>query len=328
MTRILVTGGAGYIGSHTVRLLLAHGHDVQVYDNLSTGHRSAVPPDRLIIGDLCDTDRLDQTILQQRTEAVIHFAASAYVGESVENPAKYYLNNVVNTLHLLERMRRHQVSRIVFSSTVATFGIPPACPVTEQMPQVPINPYGRTKLMIEQALRDYRHAYGLGFAALRYFNAAGADPSAQIGEDHQPETHLIPIVLQVALGKRPFLTINGTDYPTADGTCIRDYVHVNDLADAHVLALDHLQPGAEMCYHLGTGRGHSIQAVLQAAEQVTGKSIPFREGPRRIGDPAQLVASAERIQQELGWQPRYTDIHAIIETAWNWHLRNPDGFAR
>lgn len=326
MARILVVGGAGYIGSHTVRLLLERGHDVTVYDSLAEGHREAVPGESLVVGDMADVDRLDQLLLARRIEAVMHFAALTYVGVSVNEPALYYRNNVVHTLNLLDRMRRQGVKRFVFSSTAATFGVPEKMPITEQTPQAPINPYGRTKLAIEWALADYAHAYGLGFAALRYFNAAGASADGSIGEDHDPETHLIPLVLQVALGKRPHIEIFGTDYPTPDGTCIRDYIHVEDLAEAHLLALDAIQEGEGRHYNLGIGRGYSIREVIETARKVTGRDIAIKEGPRRPGDPAELVASAEKIRRELGWSPRYTDLGAIIETAWNWHRAHPNGY--
>jgi UDP-glucose 4-epimerase len=325
--RILVTGGAGYIGSHTVKLLLARGHDVRVYDNLAMGHRTAVPAERLIVGDLHEPDRLDHALLIHRIEAVIHFAASAYVGESVRDPGKYYRNNVAGALSLLEAMRRQDVKRIVFSSTCATYGVPLQVPITEEEPQRPINPYGRTKLMIEQALADYSAAYGIGYAALRYFNAAGAAADGSIGEDHDPETHLIPLVLQAALGQRPHIEVFGTDYPTADGTCIRDYIHVDDLAEAHILALGKLTDGAALRYNVGTGRGYSVREVIQTAEAVTRRKLPVKEGPRRAGDPPELVASPAKIMKELGWKPRYIELAPIIETAWNWHRKHPKGFA-
>jgi UDP-glucose-4-epimerase GalE len=325
--RILVTGGAGYIGSHTVKLLLARGHDVRVYDNLVMGHRTAVPADRLIIGDLHESDRLDHALLIHRIESVIHFAASAYVGESVRDPAKYYRNNVAGALSLLEAMRRQDVKRIVFSSTCATYGVPQQVPITEVEPQRPINPYGRTKLMIEQALADYSSAYGIGYAALRYFNAAGAAADGSIGEDHDPETHLIPLVLHAALGQRPHIEVFGSDYPTADGTCIRDYIHVDDLAEAHILALAKLTDGVGRRYNVGTGRGYSVREVIQTAEAVSGRKVPAKEGPRREGDPPELVASPAKIMKELGWKPRYIELAPIIETAWNWHRKHPNGFA-
>ena len=324
--RILVTGGAGYIGSHAVRLFLSRGHDVWVYDNLSEGHRAAVPAERLIVGDLAEAQRLDHALVMHRIEAVVHFAAFAYVGESVRDPGKYYQNNLVNTLALMECLRRQGIGRFVFSSTCATYGVPQRVPITEDEKQQPINPYGAAKLAVERALADYAAAYGWGYAALRYFNAAGASPSGAIGEDHDPETHLIPIVLQAALGQRPAVEIFGTDYPTPDGTCIRDYVHVDDLAEAHLLALERLQPGKGLCLNLGTGRGYSVREVIQTAEAVTGKRVPVKEGPRRPGDPPALVASSEKAQRELGWRPRYTELRPIIETAWNWHRAHPKGY--
>lgn len=324
--QILVTGGAGYIGSHAVRLFLERGHDVCVYDSLVYGHRAAVPADRLIVGDLAETHRIDQVLLERRIDAVVHFAAYTYVGESVTNPAKYWQNNVVNTLNLMECLRRHNVKRFVFSSTAATFGTPEEMPITEQTPQKPINPYGAGKLTIERALADYALAYQWGFAALRYFNASGAHSSGTIGEDHTPETHLIPLVIQAVLGQRPHIEIFGTDYPTPDGACVRDYIHVDDLAEAHLLALEKLQPGQQMHYNLGIGRGYSVREVIAAVEAVTGKKVPIKEGPRRAGDPPVLVASSDKIQNELGWKPRYTDIKAIVESAWNWHKAHPKGY--
>lgn len=326
--RILVTGGAGYIGSHTVKRLLARGHDVTVFDNLGMGHRPAVPADRLVVGDLRDIDMLDQLMVVRRTEAVIHFAASAFVGESVTNPAKYYQNNLLYSLQLLDRVRRLGIPRFVFSSTCATYGVPTAVPITETEKQSPINPYGNTKLAFEKMLFDYAAAYPLGVAALRYFNASGATPDGSLGEDHTPETHLIPLVLQVALGKRPHIEIFGTDYPTPDGTCIRDYIHVDDLADAHVLAVEKLEPGRAMAYNVGVGKGFSVREVIRTVEQVTGKSITVKEGPRRPGDPPELVAAADKIRTELGWAPKYTDLRSIVETAWNWHRANPDGYPK
>jgi UDP-glucose 4-epimerase len=324
--RILVTGGAGYIGSHTVGRLLARGHDVTVFDNLSAGHRRAVPAARLVVGDLRDVDHLDNLLVVNRIEAVVHFAAHCYVGESVANPAKYYANNLANSLTLLDRCRRHGVPRFVFSSTCATYGVPTVVPITEVEKQAPVNPYGNTKLAVERALADYAAAYEFGFCALRYFNASGAAADGTIGEDHDPETHLIPIVLQVALGKRPHVEVFGTDYPTPDRTCIRDYVHVDDLAAAHVLALDAIKPGAKLAYNVGIGRGYSVREVIGTARAVTGRPIAVKEGPRRPGDPPVLVANADAIRRELGWQPKYTNLHAIVKTAWNWHENHPDGY--
>jgi UDP-glucose-4-epimerase GalE len=324
--RILVTGGAGYIGSHAVRLFLARGHDVWVYDNLVFGHRAAVPAERLTVADLAEPQRLDHVLVERRIEAVVHFAAFAFVGESVQQPAKYYQNNLVNALNLLEAVRRHKMGRFVFSSTCATYGVPEKVPITEDTPQRPINPYGQTKLAFERALADYAAAYGLGYAALRYFNAAGASPAGDIGEDHEPETHLIPLALQAVQGTRPPLTVFGTDYPTPDGTCIRDYVHVDDLAEAHLLALEKIEAGRGLCLNLGTGRGHSVREVVRACEEVTGKAVPLREGPRRAGDPPALVAAAGRANEVLGWRPRYADLRQTVETAWNWHRTHPKGY--
>jgi UDP-glucose-4-epimerase GalE len=324
--RILVTGGAGYIGSHAVRLFLSLGHDVRVYDNLSAGHRAAVPPDRLIAADLSEVHRLDQAFVEHRIEAVVHFAAFALVGESVTNPAKYYQNNLVNTLTLLDAVRRHGVKRFVFSSTCATYGVPLVVPITEDEKQKPINPYGNGKLAVEFALADYAAAYGWGCAALRYFNAAGAAPDGSIGEDHDPETHLIPLVLQAAAGQRPAIQVFGTDYPTPDGTCVRDYIHVDDLAEAHLLALEKLSPGVALKLNLGTGRGYSVREVIRVAEEVTGRKVPVQEGPRRAGDPPVLVAAADRARRELNWTPHYAELKPIVETAWNWHRAHPKGY--
>ena len=325
--RILVTGGAGYIGSHTVRLLLARGHEVTVYDNLSAGHRAAVPAERLVVGDLRDVDHLDHTLVVNRIEGIVHFAASCYVGESVTEPSKYYLNNLSNSLNLLERVRRHGIGRFVFSSTCATYGVPTAVPITEEEKQLPINPYGNTKLAFERMLADYAPAYGIGYVALRYFNAAGAAGDGSLGEDHDPETHLIPNVLRVALGQKSHVDVFGTDYPTADGTCIRDYIHVEDLAQAHALALEKIVPGVGQQYNVGTGKGNSVREVILIAEAITGRTITVKHGPRREGDPPELVASAEKITRELGWKPHYPDLQSIIETAWNWHLMHPKGYA-
>lgn len=326
--RILVTGGAGYIGSHTVKLLLARGHAVTVYDNLSAGHRAAVPKEILTVGDLKDVDHLDQLMLVNQIEAVIHFAASAYVGESVTNPSKYYQNNLQNSLNLLEHVRRLGIPRFVFSSTCATYGVPTKVPITEDEKQLPINPYGNTKLAFEKMLSDYATAYKFGFTALRYFNASGASADGSIGEDHSPETHLIPLVLQVALGQRPHVEIFGTDYPTPDGTCIRDYIHVEDLAEAHLLALEGIQPGQGRFYNVGIGTGYSVREVIRTAEEVTIKTIAVKEAPRRAGDPPALVAGSELIRKELGWSPKYATLRPIIETAWNWHKKHPKGYGQ
>ncbi len=323
---ILVTGGAGYIGSHTARLFQERGHEVWVFDNLVYGHRQAAPAGRLIVGDLADAAATERVLREKQIDAVVHFAAFAYVGESVREPEKYYHNNLVNTLNLLAAMRRTGVSRIVFSSTCATYGIPLQVPITEEEPQKPINPYGRAKLAVEWALADYAVAYGFGYAALRYFNASGASPSGDIGEDHDPETHLIPLILQVALGQRPHIEVFGTDYPTRDGTCIRDYIHVDDLAEAHLLALAKLQGGRGLHYNLGTGHGYSVREVIRTCEEVTGRPIAVKEGPRRAGDPPALVAASQRAQRELNWQPRYPELRLIVETAWRWHQTHPHGY--
>jgi UDP-glucose 4-epimerase len=326
--RILVTGGAGYIGSHAARFLDRAGHEVWVYDNLSRGHRAAVLPGRLIEGELADQSRLADAMRQRKIDAVMHFAAFALVGESVADPAMYYRNNVLGSLSLLDAMRGAGVARIVFSSTTATYGAPNRIPIREDEPQLPINPYGFTKLAIEHALADYAAAYGFAYAALRYFNAAGASPDGDLGEDHDPESHLIPIVLQVALGQRERITIFGNDYPTPDGTCIRDYVHVDDLADAHLRALERLEPGKGLCVNLGTGRGHSVREVIEACRRVTGHSIPETHGQRRPGDPPELVADASLAAKVLGWQPQLGDLTEIVSTAWRWHSTHPRGYVK
>jgi len=324
---VLVVGGAGYIGSHAVRALMDAGHRVSVFDNLSRGHREAVPKDLFIEGELTNRDLLCQVLTDHQIDAVMHFAAFALVNESVNDPSLYYQNNVVAALSLMEAMRLAGVRKFVFSSTTATYGEPDKIPIGESTPQQPINPYGFTKLVIEQALADYAHAYGFGYAALRYFNAAGAHPDGQIGEDHDPESHLIPIVLQVALGQRERITVFGDDYPTPDGTCIRDYVHVNDLADAHLKALDRIRPGEGLCLNLGTGRGTSVREIIDACRKVTGHAIPEQIGSRREGDPAELIADATKAREVLGWSPQYTDIQSIIETAWRWHQSHPRGYS-
>lgn len=322
---VFVTGGAGYIGSHVVRLLVESGHRVRVYDNLSEGHAAAVPPDTLFRGDLADEARL-QEALRGGFDCVMHFAAHCYVGESMENPEKYYQNNVVNSLRLVAAMRRAGVGRLVFSSTAATYGNPLRTPITEEHPTAPINAYGQTKLDFETALGYYARAYGLGWTALRYFNAAGAAPDARIGEDHEPETHLVPIVLQVAMGRRPAVAVFGDDYPTPDGTCIRDYIHVYDLAQAHILAMQAVEPGRGRVYNLGNGAGYSVLEVVEAARRVTGRRIATTIAPRRPGDPPALVASSEKIGRELGWRPQFPQLETIIETAWRWHLSHPAGY--
>lgn len=324
--RVLVTGGAGYVGSHCVRALQRAGYDVWVYDNLSCGHRQAVPAGRLIVGELENGSQLESELRQRKIEAVLHFAAVAEVGESVVNPQKYYVNNVIGTLNLLNAMRAADVRKLVFSSTTATYGAPKKVPITEEEPQQPISPYGFSKLVVERALGDYAHAYGLGYAALRYFNAAGADPSGELGEDHKPESHLIPITLQVALGQRAEITIFGDDYDTPDGTCIRDYVHVNDLADAHLRALDRLEAGKGLKLNLGSGNGFSVREVIDAARRITGRPIAEKIGPRRPGDPPRLIADSSQARKVLGWEPQFDNIEAIVATAWKWHVSHPQGY--
>jgi len=323
--RVLVTGGAGYIGSVVSEQLVIDGHEVVVYDNLSKGHRDAVVEGAdFVDGDLLNADQLRQTLNENRIEAVIHMAAYSLVGESVEAPAKYYHNNVVAGLVLLDAMRECGVSRIVFSSTAATYGEPEAQPILESAPTNPTNPYGETKLAIERAMHWYEKAYGIRYASLRYFNAAGA--SENCGEDHDPESHIIPITLQAAAGKRAHVEIFGDDYPTADGTCIRDYIHVIDLARAHILALDVLSERSAI-YNLGCGGdGYSVRDVIETARRVTGKDIPVRMGARRAGDPAVLIASSDKIKSELGWQPQFQDLGLIIESAWRWMQDHPNGY--
>lgn len=323
---VLVVGGAGYIGSHAVARLIAEGHKVVVLDNLSRGHAAAVPVETLVRGDLNDTEFVEKTLRDNAIDVVMHFAAFAEVGESVKDPASYYQNNVVAALSLLEAMRRADVKKIVFSSTTATYGQPDTVPIAESAPQNPINPYGFTKLVIERALADYAHAYGFAYAALRYFNAAGAHPDGHIGEHHDPESHLIPIVLQVALGQRESVTIFGDDYPTPDGTCIRDYIHVEDLADAHLRAMQRLETGQGICVNLGTGNGISVREIVDACCDVTGQEIPVLMGERRAGDPAKLVADATLAGELLDWNAKYTDVKEIVDTAWRWHQTHPHGY--
>lgn len=325
---VLLTGGAGYVGSHAARMLRQAGHEAWVYDNLSYGHRQAVSADRFIEGDLMHGAGLAAAFRDHQIDAVMHFAAFAYVGESVTDPAKYYQNNVVGTLSLLDAMRATGVNKIVFSSTCATYGVPEVVPITEAEKQAPINPYGFTKLVIEHALKDYAAAYGFGYAALRYFNASGAADDGSIGEDHCPETHLIPLVLDVALGKREEIKIFGDDYDTPDGTCIRDYIHVDDLATAHIAALERLEPGKGLCLNLGTGEGASVKEVIDACREVTGHEIPAKTVERRPGDPDMLVADASLAHKTLDWQPKYVGIKPIVESAWGWHREHPQGFGK
>ena len=321
---ILIVGGAGYIGSHTAKLVAQGGKEAVVFDNLVYGHEWAVKWGPFVKGDLADQAALDRVFKDHHIEAVIQFAAYTYVGESVTNPRKYYRNNLVNTLNLLDAMVDNGVRDIVFSSTAATYGDPIAVPISEAHPQNPVNPYGETKLAVERAMKWYAGAYGMRFAALRYFNAAGADPDAAIGEDHDPETHLIPLAIEAALLRRPPLEIYGTDYPTPDGTAVRDYVHVDDLAEAHRLALVALQGGTPSLHlNLGTGRGHSVREVIAAVEVATGRKVPYREAGRRAGDPPSLVADARRAFDTLGWNPKYPEITVIVEHAFRWHERHP-----
>ena len=324
---VLVCGGAGYIGSHTVAELLDRGEDPIIVDNLQKGHRGAVLCDKFMEGDIRDGEFMDRVFRENEIEAVIQFAADSLVGESVGDPLKYYNNNVVSTLCLLTKMKEYGVDKIVFSTTAATYGEPKNIPILETDPTCPTNPYGETKLAVEKALRWCSEAYGIKYTALRYFNAAGAHISGKIGEDHTPETHLIPIILQTALGQRECITIFGDDYDTKDGTCIRDYIHVTDLADAHVLALEKMRKdGKSNIYNLGNGNGFSVSEVVDIARQVTGVNIKAEYGERRPGDPAVLIATSEKAQRELGWKPKYNDLPTIINTAWEWHKNHPQGF--
>lgn len=325
---VLVVGGAGYIGSHMVQLLGQRGHHVVVLDNLSTGFAAAVTTGELIVGDMKDQSRTSSILREHKIDAVMHFAACALVGESVTDPARYYQNNVVAALNLLEAMRECDVRKIVFSSTCATYGIPDVVPITEKEKQQPVNPYGFTKLVIENALRDYAKAYDFGYAALRYFNAAGASLDGSIGEDHDPESHLIPIILQVALGQRPHITVFGDDYPTHDGTCVRDYIHVHDLGLAHLAALERLQGGNGIEVNLGTGIGHSVREVIDVCREITGHKVPVIMGERRAGDPPALVADATQAKQRLEWTPTMPDLKTIVQSAWNWHSTHPRGYAK
>lgn len=319
---VLVVGGAGYIGSHMVWALEDLGAKVIVLDDLSSGHADAVLAGELVQGSLADAAVLDRLFKQHQFDAVMHFASFIQVGESVRDPAKYYRNNVCNTLNLLEAMRRHSVARFVFSSTAAVYGNPAYVPIDEAHPQQPINPYGRSKLMIEQVLADYALAYGLQSVCLRYFNAAGAHPHALLGERHDPETHLIPLVLQAASGRLSQMTVYGRDYDTPDGTCIRDYIHVMDLAQAHWLALQYLMSGGQgAAFNLGNGCGFSVQEVIDVAGCVTGRTIPVADGPRRAGDPPRLVADASRAREVLGWKPQYADLRTIVDHAWAWEQK-------
>jgi UDP-glucose 4-epimerase len=324
--RVLVTGGAGYIGSVVTAQLLANGCDVVVYDNLSHGSKRAVPSGaELIVGDTADQSALDRLFREHPINAVMHFAAYIEAGESMQVPEKYFRNNTVNTLALLEAMLAHKVNRLVFSSTAALYGTPERTPIEETDPLRPTNAYGESKLLVEQMLAWFNRIHGLRYSCLRYFNASGA--AGDLGEDHVPESHLIPLTLQVALGKREHISIFGTDYPTPDGTCIRDYVHVSDLASAHLLVLDALRQRDKLIYNLGTGRGFSVREVVETVRRVTGHPIPAREVPRRAGDPAVLVAGSDNIKHDLNWRPQFPELEVIVRSAWEWRRAHPDGYA-
>lgn len=327
MKNILVVGGAGYIGSHMSKYLAKRGYNPVVLDNLCNGHREAVRYGPFIERSISDSSLLEQIFSKYRISAVMHFAAYCYVGESVAEPAKYYRNNVANTVNLLDVMVKNNINKFIFSSSCAIYGEPIEIPITEQHPQNPINPYGKGKLMIERILEDFKSAYSLEYVSLRYFNAAGADPDGDLGEDHRPETHLIPLVLKVAMGQQKEITVFGDDYPTNDGTCIRDYIHTVDLVQAHFLALERLLNGASGgVYNLGNGNGHSVKEVIDVAKYITGRSIPLRIANRRPGDPAVLIGSSEKAIKELRWEPKFPDLSTIIETAWIWHRDHPDGY--
>jgi len=320
--KVLVVGGAGYIGSHMVKMLAKAGHDVVTLDNLSNGYRDAVKYGEFVEGDIADSLLLDQLFKKYAFDGVMHFASYIQVGESVEKPSMYYRNNVCNTQTLLDAMLEHGIRSFIFSSTAATFGEPEYTPIDEAHLQKPINPYGHSKLMVEQILQDYDQAYGLRSVSLRYFNAAGADPEGELGERHIPETHLIPLVLQAASGRRDSITVFGTDYDTEDGTCVRDYIHINDLCSAHLLGLEHLVAGGDSrAYNMGNGQGYSIKQVIDVAKQVTGNDFTVQTGERRSGDPARLVADSTLLQKELEWKPEYTDLESIIRHAWEWEQK-------
>lgn len=326
MAVILVTGGAGYIGSHVVKELVSQGHQPIVYDNLQTGHLNAIKKSLLIQGDLADRERLRQTFQSYPIDSIMHFAASSLVGESVKDPLKYFNNNVKNSIQLIEVMGEYGVNKIVFSSSAAVYGEPEKIPITEDHPCMPTNPYGETKWIFERILQSLHEAGKLAYISLRYFNAAGADPEGELGEDHSPETHLLPLCLMAAMTGEA-IPIFGKDYNTPDGTCIRDYIHVADLAEAHILALQRLgQGGSAGVYNLGNGNGYSVNEVIEMVRKVTGKKIDTLDSPKRPGDPAQLVASSEKIKKDLCWVPRYPDLKTIVETAWHWHQNHPEGY--
>jgi len=326
--KVLVVGGAGYVGSHALVELVKAGHEPVVFDNLAEGHSPAVGDCPLIRGDLADEAQIAAALEESGAEAVMHFAASAYVGESVEDPEKYYFNNVVNTLKLLRAMRARGVNRLVFSSSCTVYGVPERVPITEDFPIGAINPYGHTKQTVELILADYAPAYGLKYASLRYFNASGAMPDGSRGEDHDPETHLIPLVIYAAMGKRESISIFGTDYPTPDGTCIRDYIHVLDLATAHVMAMEALDERGVMIYNLSTGQGHSVREVIDTVREVSGREVKVVEADRRPGDPPALVGSPQKIREELGWEPQYGSLEEIVRHAWKWHVAHPEGYGK
>lgn len=325
--KILVTGGAGYVGSHCVKLLRERGHDVVVYDNLSYGNRQAVPDDVAFVrGDLLDRSCLSSAFNEHALDGVMHFAGLLNVNESLSQRQRYYENNVLGSLNLVGEMTKHKVHRLVFSSTCAIYGAPPAVPMTEDMPKEPITPYGRTKWIVEMALQDCALTDSLGSVSLRYFNASGATPDGSIGEAREHEYHLVPLVLQVALGQREKIMIFGTDYPTPDGTAVRDYIHVDDLALAHLLALESIEEGQARAYNVGTGRGQSVREVVEVSRAVTGCPIPSEDTAKREGDPPELYADSSLIRKELGWQPAHTELEDVISTAWNWHQNHPNGF--
>ncbi|MEL6418109.1 MAG: UDP-glucose 4-epimerase GalE [Pseudomonadota bacterium] len=324
--KILITGGAGYVGSACLRYVAEQGHEVMAYDNLVMGHAAAVDGHPLVQGDISDTDLLTRTLKEFGADAVMHFAAATYVGESVENPEYHYRNNIGGTLSLLNAMRGADVSRMLFSSTCATYGMTQSETMSEATPQDPFSPYARTKLAVEWMIRDFAAAYGMGFTLLRYFNASGADADGRHGEDHRPENHLIPLVLQVPLGQRDEIKVFGNDYPTPDGTCIRDYVHTRDLASAHLLAIEATREGTDEVFNIGTGNGQSVMEIIEACEAVTGQAIARTVVARRPGDPPRLVAEPSKLKTQLGWQPEYTDIKDTIATAWAWHQAHPDGY--
>lgn len=327
MKNILVVGGAGYIGSHMCKHLAINGYMPVVLDNLVCGHKEAVKWGPFFEGSMADKKLVEQIFSKYEIQAVMHFAAFCYVGESVTEPGKYYRNNVAAPINLLEVMVKKNISNFIFSSSCATYGEPLEIPITEKHPQNPISPYGRSKLMMEQILDDFFNAYGIKYISLRYFNAAGADPDGELGEDHRPETHLIPLVLQTAMGLKKEIKIFGDNYPTRDGTCIRDYIHIDDLAQAHLLALERLLNGQPRgIYNLGNGAGYSVKEVIDMARNITGKHITFRIVDKRFGDPAVLISSSQKAVEELGWRPKFPDLRTIIETAWRWHKGHPKGY--